>query len=260
MRDAAGPSEKLALHSKTLPLSGGPPQNHIIVIPPTNMLVNGLLTSASSAEDTANARSGKIMIQRQPPISLNRPLSYTSSDSCYGSDTENGDSASKIKIGKDGKIVRKRTNLDHLTQEEKVMRRKLKNRVAAQNARDKKKSKMDEMEDELARLRAHAKALEKKNADLVEANMLLQSQNESISKASEFEAAGAGGPLVVDSRSVESAVLINDSQQQDQDRLTAGGFSAGKWPLMSAKELTSLPSIFMEAVEVIMEHGRNRKP
>merc|ERR1712018_461450 len=76
--------------------------------------------------------------------------------------------------------VRKRANLDHMSTEEKMMRRKLKNRVAAQNARDKKRVKMDDMEGDLDRLKAHAKALEARNAQLVSENERLVAENDSL--------------------------------------------------------------------------------
>merc|ERR1712012_169983 len=53
-----------------------------------------------------------------------------------------------------GTPMRKRANLDHLSPEERLQRRKLKNRVAAQNARDKKKAQTEEMEKLIEDMRA----------------------------------------------------------------------------------------------------------
>jgi len=77
--------------------------------------------------------------------------------------------------------VRKRANLDHMSTEEKMMRRKLKNRVAAQNARDKKRVKMDEMEDKIKRLEQQNKMLMEKQQDLINLSQRLMKENEMLS-------------------------------------------------------------------------------
>ncbi|XP_059488173.1 X-box-binding protein 1 [Neocloeon triangulifer] len=63
------------------------------------------------------------------------------------------------------RIVRKR-KIDCLSIEEKILRKKMKNRVAAQTSRDKKKAKMDELEQQLAEARAQIEQLRAENAAL----------------------------------------------------------------------------------------------
>lgn len=73
--------------------------------------------------------------------------------------------------------TRKRQRLDHLTHEEKIMRRKLKNRVAAQCARDRKKARMNELEEQVAELQAEKNFLLAENGELRRKNAKLEKQN-----------------------------------------------------------------------------------
>jgi len=80
----------------------------------------------------------------------------------------------------DDQPARKRANLDHLSAEERLMRRKLKNRVAAQTARDKKKAYIDDLEAVLSNLREEHNQTLQENSRLQAANTSLQVENASL--------------------------------------------------------------------------------
>jgi X box-binding protein 1 len=75
------------------------------------------------------------------------------------------------------KEKKKRQRLTHLTAEEKQARRKLKNRIAAQTARDRKKLKCDDMEKKLDELRKDNETLRTQNRSLKEKTQLLIKEN-----------------------------------------------------------------------------------
>merc|ERR1712159_219587 len=136
--------------------------------------------------------------------------------------------------------VRKRANLDHLSPEEKMMRRKLKNRVAAQNARDKKRVKMEDMEGDLDRLKAHAKALEARNAQLVSDNERLVAENDQL-RSERLEAnkgQESSSPLVV---------------RQSPESAAGSGLSClGRWT-------TGLNSLTGDSLEVTVECDQSKQ-
>ncbi|XP_066923851.1 uncharacterized protein [Clytia hemisphaerica] len=77
-------------------------------------------------------------------------------------------------------IGRKRKRLDDFTPQEKMIRRKLKNRVAAQNARDRKKERLEQLEHIVDRLEKENKELKKSNDELRTNMTFLMSQNKTM--------------------------------------------------------------------------------
>ncbi|XP_018342746.1 PREDICTED: LOW QUALITY PROTEIN: uncharacterized protein LOC108748864 [Trachymyrmex septentrionalis] len=78
----------------------------------------------------------------------------------------------------DTRVRGKKRRLDHLTWEEKLQRKKLKNRVAAQTSRDRKKARLDELEETVRTQKERSELLTQECAMLRSQNELLTSQKE----------------------------------------------------------------------------------
>ncbi|NWI08107.1 XBP1 protein, partial [Crypturellus soui] len=76
--------------------------------------------------------------------------------------------------------ARKRQRLTHLSPEEKALRRKLKNRVAAQSARDRKKARMSELEHQVLELEEENQKLQLENQLLREKTCSLSLENREL--------------------------------------------------------------------------------
>jgi X box-binding protein 1 len=140
------------------------------------------------------------------------------------SEMDSLDNSSNDTIFSVTKPKRKRQRLDHLSHEEKLMRRKLKNRMAAQSARDRKKLKMNELEEDLILLTKQRNALLNQNQTLKQRNALLEQQNKELKeRLSILESQTSETSVKVEnkcsndwSETFESAELISDPQPKEQ--------------------------------------------
>ncbi|KAG8011915.1 X-box-binding protein 1 [Nibea albiflora] len=127
---------------------------------------------------TGSGGSHKVLLisgkQTGSQTSFSRPISVVlpSAASQASSDSDSNSSA--------GPPIRKRQRLTHLSPEEKALRRKLKNRVAAQTARDRKKAKMGELEQQVIELELENQKLHIENRLLREKTSGLLTENEEL--------------------------------------------------------------------------------
>ncbi|NXV89996.1 XBP1 protein, partial [Calonectris borealis] len=109
--------------------------------------------------------------------------------------------------------ARKRQRLTHLSPEEKALRRKLKNRVAAQSARDRKKARMTELEQQVVEL-------EEENQKLLLENHLLREKTCNLALENQELRCRLGLDALKTEEESESQVV--KESQVDEIRLVTG--------------------------------------
>ncbi|MBN3295947.1 XBP1 protein, partial [Amia calva] len=121
-----------------------------------------------------------------------------------------------------GQPHRKRQRLTHLSPEEKALRRKLKNRVAAQTARDRKKAKMGELEQQVLDLELENQKLHIENRLLREKTHGLLTENEELRQRLGLDTLEAKEKVQVLQSRVDEVSLVTGSSESAALRLRAG--------------------------------------
>jgi hypothetical protein len=109
---------------------------------------------------------------KNPPQKEPEMIEFENSSSFNSEDDDDASSSVAPK--------QKRQRLTHLSYEEKLQRRKLKNRIAAQSARDRKKNKFDSLEENVRQLREENEQLRTENQLLKEKTQLLIEENRKL--------------------------------------------------------------------------------
>ncbi|XP_039515768.1 LOW QUALITY PROTEIN: X-box-binding protein 1 [Pimephales promelas] len=126
-----------------------------------------------------------------------------------------------------GQPLRKRQRLTHLSPEEKQLRRKLKNRVAAQTARDRKKAKMGELEQQVLELELENQKLHLENRLLLEKTSDLICENEELRQRLGLDTLEEKEQVQVLESAVSDLGLVTGSSESAALRLRVSAAGAG---------------------------------
>ena len=202
------------------------------------------------------------------------PRSSMSSESVYSDSMSRSDGEDSPPTTKKKRV---RANLSNMSLEDKINRRKLKNRVAAQAARDRKKTKMDSMEMTLAKfseeklkLVKENERLKRQNEELVKENARLQERlaGKVTDDAMTVSSSSLNKKLIFNPKTssfsdnpFESAALIHDSLPQNQgkslERMSLGSESVTL--KRKRKQQTSSPVSMMPFVYLLMSIANQKK-
>merc|ERR1711988_1089767 len=150
---------------KKIPVgSGSLSRSKIIIIPAGTFITNSLQESGLNNNNVT--------------IREVRNSHFTNSDSGSESDSSNSVDLNKLNYSRISPKTRSLLGVSNLTKEEKLQRRKMKNRLAAQHCRDKRRIKMEQMEIEIQMLKEKNRNLESINEELKNENDILTSKNE----------------------------------------------------------------------------------
>ena len=151
---------------KKIPVgSGSLSRSKIIIIPAGTFITNSLQESGLNNNNNVTIREV-------------RNSHFTNSDSGSESDSNNSVELNKSNYSRISPKTRSLLAVSNLTKEEKLQRRKMKNRLAAQHCRDKRRIKMEQMEMEIQILKEKNRNLESINEELKNENDILTSKNE----------------------------------------------------------------------------------
>merc|ERR1711988_709389 len=151
---------------KKIPVgSGSLSRSKIIIIPAGTFITNSLQDSGLNSNNNVTIRE----------VGNSH---FTNYDSGSESDSNNSVELNKSNYSRISPKTRSLLAVSNLTKEEKLQRRKMKNRLAAQHCRDKRRIKMEQMEMEIQMLKEKNQNLESINEELKNENDILTSKNE----------------------------------------------------------------------------------